>query len=153
MVAIGSDKEGSVSTPKGAVQKMPTYEVIDRFFHGCYKVAWWFGLRRALQRVVHRTGKQWRFPSDSRECGVDNGVLRSQRLKGAFLLPLLNMLNHGGADEPNHGKTVMEYEENLGLGTLGRNERQVLTGVNRLHSLILGIREGSADGDAKEYSH
>jgi hypothetical protein len=48
----------------------------------------------------------------------------------------------------------MEFEESLGLGTVDRSEMQVVRGVNRHHGLILGIREGSADGDTKgERSH
>lgn len=43
----------------------------------------------------------------------------------------------------------MECEESLGLGTVDRSEIQVLRSMNRLHGLILGIREGSADGDTK----
>jgi hypothetical protein len=30
----------------GAVQEMSTHELIDRFSHGCYKDARWFGLQR-----------------------------------------------------------------------------------------------------------
>ena len=43
----------------------------------------------------------------------------------------------------------MGCEEDLGLGTVDRSEMQVLTGVNRLYSYTLGIREGSADGGRK----
>jgi hypothetical protein len=47
-----------------------------------------------------------------------------------------------------YGKSIiMECEENLGMGTMDRSEIQVLTGVNRLHGLSLGIREGSADSN------
>ena len=43
----------------------------------------------------------------------------------------------------------MECEENLILGTMNKSEIQVLTGVDRLHGLILCIQEGSTDGDTK----